>query len=228
MGIIIHIPHTYTYLPFPSQIPRNYIHLHQHIAKHHPSLLESFEQGWNNLSPHLQAKFHDPITNRLPAYFHGIPPRAIRFPIENTHGRKLEEWISWTSFACDELGTPHLWGDLYNFSRTGYHDFEQMEYRYIYKILVEKMDHESSVFGLPPIPIESETPPDRNTQIESKRRVVMKVIVGCLERVRIEAAFRMEQRLEKEGLEGFKSILNGESIIDELAKADASCHSSGE
>ena len=56
----------------------------------------------------------------------------------------------------------------------------------------------------------------------------MEVIGGCLERVRIEAVFKMEQRLENAGLEGFKFILNGESIINELAKTDVSGHSSGE
>ena len=90
------------------------------------------------------------------------------------------------------------------------------------KILAEKMDHESSVFGLPPIHMESEEPPDSKMQTELKRKIVMEVIGGCLERVKIEALFRMEQRLEKEGLEGFKFILNGESIIDELAKVDVS------
>jgi hypothetical protein len=89
---------------------------------------------------------------------------------------------------------------------------------------MEKMDHESSVFGLPPIQMESDTSPDSGGQTGLKRRIVMEVIGGCLERIKIEALFKMEQRLEKEGLEGFRSILNGESILEELAKVDVSSH----
>jgi hypothetical protein len=40
-------------LTCPSYNPCNYISLHKHVAKRHPPLLESFEQGWNNLLPHL-------------------------------------------------------------------------------------------------------------------------------------------------------------------------------
>jgi hypothetical protein len=93
-------------------------------------------------------------------------------------------------------------------------------------VLAEKMDHESSIFGLPPIPVGFEQVPELvNTYRASmKRSISMAVITACLERAKIEAVFRMERMLNEEGLEGFKSILNGDSIIDELAKVDVSCH----
>src|SRR5947207_15626835 len=74
------------------------------MAKHHPSLLESFEQGWNNLTSHLKARFHDPITNRLPAYFRSLPKQATRFLAGNLHFLRTARWTSWTSFAFTELG----------------------------------------------------------------------------------------------------------------------------
>jgi hypothetical protein len=88
----------------------------------------------------------------------------------------------------------------------------------MFKTLVEKMDHESSLFGLPPIHMEAEAIPGGKTQMELKREVILDVMGGCLERIRFEMLLRMEQRLEEKGLEGFKSILNGKSIIDELMK----------
>jgi len=92
------------------------------------------------------------------------------------------------------------------------------------------MDHESSVFGLPPIPVESEEVPQwmKTQSPNMKGHISKKVIRTCLERVKIEALLRMERSLEKDGLEGFKLILNGESIFDELGKVDVSCYSSGE
>ena len=203
-------------LTFPSQIPHNYTHLHHHIAKHHPSLLESFEQGWNNLTPHLQAKFHNPITNRFPAYFHGLPHQAMRSYMENNCTPYREEWTSWTCFARVELGAPYGWGSQYYNPQKFRDDPSVFERVPVCKTLVEKMDHESSIFGLPPIHMETEA----LTQTELKRRIVIEAMGGCLERIQIEALLRMEQRLEKEGLEGFKSILNGESILEELLKVN--------
>ena len=142
------------------------------------------------------------------------------------------EWTSWTYFARDELGAPRGWGSQFHVMMQGIPndpwEFEHLHgCGYMCKVLVEKMDHESSIFGLPSTHMESEALPDGN-QTELKRRIAMEVIGGCLERVKIEALLKMEQRLEKEGLEGFKLILNGESIIGELAKVDVSCHSSEE
>ena len=53
-----------------------------------------------------------------------------------------------------------------------------------------------------------------------KRKVVMRVMEACLVKLKIEALLRMERTLEEEGLEGFKLIMNGESIIDELAEVE--------
>ena len=92
----------------------------------------------------------------------------MHLPVENTHARRLIEWTSWTSFARNELGAPHRWGSQYIL---GHGDFEHpLDYELICKILAEKMDHESSVFGLPPTHIEFETLLDRDRQIELKRR----------------------------------------------------------
>jgi hypothetical protein len=157
----------------------------------------------------------------------------MRSQLENHHTLQCQEWTSWTCFARDELGAPRAWVSSYNILMREIDNnpsvFEVLHgCRDLCKILMEKMDHESSVFGLPPIHMESETPPDSRSQTELKRRIVMEVIGGCLERIKIEALFKMEQRLEKEGLEGFRSILNGESIIEELAKVDVSSQSPGE
>lgn len=91
-------------------------------------------------------------------------------------------------------------------------------------ILARKMDHESSIFGLPPIPPESEEAPEwmKTQRANLKGHISKKVIGACLERVKIEALLRMKQRLEEEGLEGFKLIFNADSIIDELGKVNVS------
>ena len=195
-------------LIYSSQIPRNYTSLHEHIAKRHPSLLKSYEEGWDNLSPHLQAKFHDPITNRFPAYFHTLPSRAMRFRVGNPPLVGGLMWSSWAYFAYIELDASQGWRGLYEF-------------------LELKMDHESSMFGVPPNPAEyGEFPEWMQTNLKSK--IAIRVIDACLQRIKIEALLRMEQSLEKGGLEGFKLILNGESLIEELSKISISCHSSKE
>ncbi len=85
------------------------------------------------------------------------------------------------------------------------------------------MDCESSVFGVPPNPAEYEEFPEWMKQGTSlKRKVVMRVMEACLVKLKIEALLRMERTLEEEGLEGFKLIMNGESIIEELAKVPMS------
>jgi hypothetical protein len=97
-------------------------------------------------------------------------------------------------------------------------------------VLVDKMDHESSIFGLPPTQMESEESPEslKIRQINMKKTIAWRVINACLERVKIETLLRMEKTLQEEGLEGFKLVLNGGSIIDELAKIDVSDLSPGE
>ena len=47
------------------------------------------------------------------------------------------------------------------------------------------------------------------TQENLKTGIAMEVIGGCMERVNVEALFRIERRLDEEGLDGFKLILNG-------------------
>ena len=205
--------------------------MRQHIAKHHPSLLESFEQGWNSLTPHLQARFHDPIHNRLPAYFNNLPPEATRFHTGGAPIPKLARWTSWTSFALNELNTIH--GRRLNEVGLS-HELNVFGPAHrcggLCNVLVEKMDHESSIFGLPPIQLESEESPEsikfRKTNL--KKTIAMAVINACLERVKIETLLRMEKRLQEEGLEGFKLVMNGGSIIDELANVDVSGQSPGE
>ena len=85
------------------------------------------------------------------------------------------------------------------------------------------MDHGSSVFGLPSNPPEYEEFPEWMTPGTSlKNRIATRVVDTCLEKVKVEAMLRIERTLKEEGLEGFKLILNGDSIIDELAKVSTS------
>ena len=84
------------------------------------------------------------------------------------------------------------------------------------------MDRESSVFGVPPNPAEYEEFPAWLMRKNLKNRVAIRVADACLSRVKIEAMLRIERILEEEGLKGFKSMLNGESIIEELAKVSMS------
>lgn len=113
-------------------------------------------------------------------------------------------WFSWTHFAYVEFDSLQRWASLSN-------------------VLAEKMDHGSSVFGLPSNPPEYEDFPDWMTPRTSmKSRIATRVIDTCLEKVKVEAMLRIERTLKEEGLEGFRLILNGNSVIDELAKVSMS------
>jgi hypothetical protein len=113
-------------------------------------------------------------------------------------------WSSWAHFAYVELETAPGWKGPYD-------------------VLEKKMDHETGgIFGAPPNPPEYEDFPDgmtRGTSLKSK--IATRVVDACFERVKVEALLIMERKLE-EGLEGFKLILNGHSIIEELAKVSMS------
>ena len=81
------------------------------------------------------------------------------------------------------------------------------------------MDNASSVFGVPPNPPGYEEFPEWMTlRTSSKSLIATRVIDACLDKVKVEALLRMERTLKEDGLEGFKLMLNGDSIIEELAK----------
>ena len=85
------------------------------------------------------------------------------------------------------------------------------------------MDNLSSVFGVAPNPAGyDEFPEWMPPVINLKSKIAIRVIGACLERVKIEAMLRIERTLEEEGLGGFRLILNGDSIIEELAKVSMS------
>jgi hypothetical protein len=130
--------------------------------------------------------------------------------LNTIQGQRLID-VQGMSHESSVFGPPHRCGGLCN-------------------VLVDKMDHESSIFGLPPIQAESEESPEsiKIRQTNLKKTIAMAVINACLERVKIETLLRMEKRLQEEGLEGFKLVFNGGSIIDELAKVDVSGQSRGE
>ena len=83
----------------------------------------------------------------------------------------------------------------------------------MYTLLENKIDHQSSIFGIPPNP-----PGYEQFPTSMNLRIASGVVDMCFERVKREAQLRMERKFKKEGLEGFKAILNAESILEELAK----------
>ena len=113
-------------------------------------------------------------------------------------------WKSWAYFAYSELGTVHEWRGLSD-------------------VLEDKMDNESCIFGVPPHPPEYEQFPEWVSMRQNlKGEIATRAINACLERIKVEALLRMERTLQDNGLEGFKLILNSDSIIEELAKISMS------
>lgn len=154
----------------------------------------------------------------------------MRFDVERPY--TFGQWSSWSAFACNELGAPYRREDQHRvtiINRESRVIGSPYEWGGLSNVLAEKMDHESSIFGLPSLPVKTERLPEwMRYQTQLKKNIASEVISGCLERVKIETLLKMERKLEEEGLEGFKLILNGESIIGELAKIDVMYHSSGE
>ena len=89
------------------------------------------------------------------------------------------------------------------------------------ELLEEKMDDESSLFGLPRQPKEYKEFPQWHS-VGIKDMIADRAVSTCLARVKAEASLRMERSLQKDGLEGFKRLLNSDSIIEELTKISMS------
>jgi hypothetical protein len=127
----------------------------------------------------------------------------MRFYTGNLPTPGVLPWFSWTNFAYTEFSAPLGW--------VGPSD-----------VLEKKIDLESSLFGVPPNPAKYEDFPKWVVRANLKSHIAARVVEVCLARVKIEAMLRIERTLEDEGLEGFKLIMNGESIIEDLAKVSMS------
>src|SRR5277367_303028 len=127
--------------------------MYEHLNKYHPSLVSSFTQGWECLSPNLQSdwlkvpKFSlfSHTTGEISLF--GYNRRQEFYKSESDH------WSSWQDYAYKHMTsvvhTEH--GHLYDPNQFS----EEMS-----EWMAKKMGYHGALFGLPPVPDERPPPKD--------------------------------------------------------------------
>lgn len=152
----------------------------------------------------LKENFLDPLPDPIPSYLLNQPPAILQQwqQREDYRSTATLTWSSWSYFAYLEMDTPTIrWADVTN-------------------LVIDKIDHAGSVFGLPANPKGFPDFPEGvimpRTSGGYKGLIAERILRECLARVQMEAQERIREIVRKEGLNGLKAILEGEPIFEKL------------
>jgi hypothetical protein len=85
--------------------------------------------------------------------------------------------------------------------------------------MMEKIEHEGSIFRMPSTPDEFEgfQVPERPRE-GCKKLIAEKVVGECVYRAGSEIAMHFKKKVEEQGLEALTNILNGEPVLREFLR----------
>jgi len=158
--------------------------LHEHFEKVHPQRLKSFEHGWNILPIKVQ---NDWIND-------GLKPQAKGMDDSYYFDDPGPSFSSWSEYVYDKYS-------LMSNSRD--RDFF---YESTWATLYQQLDHEGTLYGLPPLSGEGKS------LVHLKGRIVVDAIERYLKFEREEALSRLMDKIDEEGYEYLLSYFKQNEI----------------
>jgi hypothetical protein len=118
-------------------------------------------------------------------------------------------WLSWPQFAVSEIPERDMPGSC----------FRIRELKDLRELMMEKIEHEGSIFRMPSTPDEFEgfQVPERPRE-GCKKLIAEKVVGECVYRAGSEIAMHFKKKVEEQGLEALTNILNGEPVLREFLR----------
>ena len=116
-------------------------------------------------------------------------------------------WLSWPQFAVSEIPERDMPCGCLRIP----------ELQDLRDLVMEKIEHEGSVFRMPSTPdgFEGFHVPERPWE-GCKKLIAEKVVAECVYRAGSEIAMHFKKKIEEQGFEALTNVLNGEPVLREF------------